>query len=338
MATYNGGRHIQRQFESLAAQTYLPAELVITDDASTDDTVTIVEAFAKSSPFPVRVHRNESRVGYRANFMRAANLCESHLIAFCDQDDVWYPHKLATAVEPFSDADVLLSYHNADSVAENGTRIGSLADRAASSPIAAPLSLGPWWPSALGFTEVFRRSLLALSDLWPRTINHMFEGQPLGHDQWIFILASVFGKIAYVAEPLAAYMQHGDNTFGWRKLSFGDRVKWWLRDRSEYDRVGVASERLASILDLAKPRFDGVWADRANAGSDYYHRVAWLYAHRKDIHVSPHFGARLKAFAELVSINGYAPKWGQGRDALIADFCLGVIPLGSILRSANYGR
>src|ERR1700730_9787095 len=99
MATYNGEQHIKRQLESLAVQTHPPRELVVTDDASDDHTVLVLTSFGKHAPFPVRVYRNSTRLGYRRNFMLAASLCNSELIAFCDQDDVWYPEKLATCVE-----------------------------------------------------------------------------------------------------------------------------------------------------------------------------------------------------------------------------------------------
>ena len=82
MATYNGQKHIRRQLDSLAAQSQVPTELVITDDRSADETVPVIDAFAKTAPFPVNVYRNETRLGYRANFMRAASLCRSELIAF----------------------------------------------------------------------------------------------------------------------------------------------------------------------------------------------------------------------------------------------------------------
>src|SRR5262249_13539560 len=112
MATYNGQRHIQRQLDSLAAQTHLPAELVVSDDMSSDETLKIVDAFAKTAPFQVRIYQSKTRLGYRANFMRAAGLCQSDLIAFCDQDDYWYPNKIATCIEAFNDREVLLACHN----------------------------------------------------------------------------------------------------------------------------------------------------------------------------------------------------------------------------------
>src|SRR5690242_1811791 len=98
MATCNGQKFIREQLDSLATQCYLPSELVITDDASSDKTVAIAEQFAKAAPFTVHIHRHDNRMGYRTNFMRAASLCTSDLIAFCDQDDIWAPQKLAICI------------------------------------------------------------------------------------------------------------------------------------------------------------------------------------------------------------------------------------------------
>src|SRR6266436_8923696 len=162
MATHNGQKFICEQLDSLAAQQHLPSELIITDDASSDKTAVIAEQFAKTAPFPVHVHRHDNRVGYRANFMRAASLCTSDVIAFCDQDDIWSPRKLALCIEPFQDPAVLLAYHNAEVVTAAGERVGSL-DYLASAPITPPLSVCPirQMGTALGFNEVFRRSILA---------------------------------------------------------------------------------------------------------------------------------------------------------------------------------
>jgi glycosyltransferase involved in cell wall biosynthesis len=333
MATFNGRPHIRRQLDSLAAQTHVPAELVVTDDRSDDDTISIVEAFAKTVLFPVNIYRNETRLGYRANFMRAANLCQSELIAFCDQDDFWRPRKIAMSLKPFSDPEVLLAYHNADVVSSEGIPIDTLAKDAARQSILMPMSSGPW-RFALGFTEVFRRSLLQLTELWPNSRDQQNNSNPLGHDQWFFFLASVFGKIAYLDEPLVAYIQHQSNTFGfWRKASFLEVLKTQVRDRSdEYSRFASGAESRAVILEAAKHKLDGLWAERAASAAEYYRKVSSLYAARNLLYTSERLGDRIIAFSTILGEGGYAGAWGIKPSSLFADMLLGV-PLGRFIRS-----
>jgi glycosyltransferase involved in cell wall biosynthesis len=96
MTTYNGERFLDGQLRSLSEPTLAPAELVVCDDGSTDQTVDILKRWAQRLPFPLRFFQNEQRLGSRRNFLKAASLCVSDYIAFCDQDDVWSKNKLAT--------------------------------------------------------------------------------------------------------------------------------------------------------------------------------------------------------------------------------------------------
>jgi glycosyltransferase involved in cell wall biosynthesis len=326
MATCNGQKYIRRQLDSLAAQRQIPAELVITDDKSEDNTISIVDAFARTAPFPVRIYQNEARLGYRANFMRAAGLCQSELIGFCDQDDYWYPQKIEMSVKPFSDPEVLLVYHNADIVTDEGRLIGSLAKRAPKESILLPMSSGPWL-HALGFTQIFRRSLLRLSDLWPDSIDQTLFDQPLAHDQWFFFLATVFGKIAYLDERLVAYVRHESNTaFGAQKTSFRDSVRLKFRRRAvEYPHFSRAAKSRAAILEIAKDSLEGVWAERAAAAIERYKKLSWLYATRSTLYTSPNFSGRLKAFGTVLVNGGYTGAWGfGGLKSIVPDMCLGL--------------
>ena len=102
LCTYNGQAYLQDQFASLLAQDRLPTEVVISDDASTDDTLSLVDAFAKQAPFPVYVLVNQSNIGTAYNFSRAIAACSGDIIALCDQDDVWLPQKLDLIMQAFS--------------------------------------------------------------------------------------------------------------------------------------------------------------------------------------------------------------------------------------------
>jgi glycosyltransferase involved in cell wall biosynthesis len=75
LCTYNGGRFLREQLESLASQSVLPAELQVGDDGSTDNTLEIVEEFARTAPFPVGIARNERQLGYGENFIQTARRC-----------------------------------------------------------------------------------------------------------------------------------------------------------------------------------------------------------------------------------------------------------------------
>lgn len=89
MATFNGEKNIFEQLEGLAGQTMASGKLVVNDDSSSDATLRLIEDCSSSKPFPIQIIRNEARLGYGRNFLKAALLSRGEYIAFCDQDDVW---------------------------------------------------------------------------------------------------------------------------------------------------------------------------------------------------------------------------------------------------------
>ena len=62
MANYNHGRFIGEALEAILAQSLRPLEIIVVDDASTDDSVEIVEGIARRDPI-VRLVRNERNLG-----------------------------------------------------------------------------------------------------------------------------------------------------------------------------------------------------------------------------------------------------------------------------------
>src|SRR5438270_1073780 len=94
MATFNGERYLKTQLDTIARQSVLPTELVVSDDGSNDQTLSVVADFARSAPFQVTTVRNETRLGFADNFLQAARLCEGDAVAYADQDDFWLSHKL----------------------------------------------------------------------------------------------------------------------------------------------------------------------------------------------------------------------------------------------------
>jgi rhamnosyltransferase len=325
LATCNGARHIDEQLHSLAAQQRPPDELVIADDASTDDTTARVEAFAATAPFPVRLYHNRERLGYRANFMQAAGLCRADVIAFCDQDDVWEPHKLAACVPAFDDPGVLLVYHDALTVAADG----------------CPLAVIGQYPErpmdyALGFTQLFRRKLLEPACWWDHSLDHKEtrRREKMAHDQWFFFLAAVFGSIARIDQPLVRYRQHESNSYGWKAPSRLARIasRLWpsLRGRAQqYAALEMGAGSRAAILAQLAPSLADDGRPKAERAAQDYRALAALYRQRRRLYGSASFHDRATAFGKLLGARGYRAKadWGLGPKALLADLCLG-IPAG----------
>lgn len=326
LATCNGARHIDEQLDSLATQQRPPDELVVTDDASTDDTVARVETFAGTAPFPVHLYRNRERMGYRANFMQAAELCRAEVIAFCDQDDVWEPHKLAACAQPFDNPGVILVYHDALTINADGRPL-------------AVIGQSPERPMeyALGFTQLFRRRLLEAGRLWDRSFDHkeIRRREKMAHDQWFFFLAAVFGSIVRIDRPLVRYRQHDSNSYGWqapsRLATMVSRLWPSLRGRAEqYAALEMgATSRAAILAQLASSMAEEDWRLRAERGAQDYHQLAALYRERFRIYGSRRFYDRATAFHKLLDARGYRAKtdWGLGPKAMLADVCLG-IPAG----------
>ncbi|MFA7453137.1 MAG: glycosyltransferase family A protein [Desulfobulbaceae bacterium] len=96
--THNRGPFLQQAVRSVCSQTLSPAELIVVDDGSTDDTRRLVAALAREAPFPVFYMYQDNRGAAAARNMgiRAAR---GGLICFLDSDDRFVPEKLARQAE-----------------------------------------------------------------------------------------------------------------------------------------------------------------------------------------------------------------------------------------------
>lgn len=90
---YNVSKYIGAAIDSVLAQTYSNWELLITDDASTDDTLDIVKGYVERD-HRIRVYRLERNCGAGEARNNSVANAQGRYIAFLDADDWWYPNKL----------------------------------------------------------------------------------------------------------------------------------------------------------------------------------------------------------------------------------------------------
>ena len=120
MTTYNGEKYLREQLDSFVAQTQRPDELIVVDDCSTDNTLNILNIFKKESPFPVIILSNKENIGKKSkyafakNFEKAINNCSNDIVFLSDQDDVWFPEKIASHMDVYNNySDVVMVSNNA---------------------------------------------------------------------------------------------------------------------------------------------------------------------------------------------------------------------------------
>ena len=226
MATCEGAAFVADQLESIAAQTRAPDELIICDDASTDETLQIIEAFAEKTPFPTRIETAMERKGATANFESALSLCQGSIILLADQDDVWKPNKidkLTTALEAQPDAGLVFS--NGEIVDAHLQSTGhdlwkalffTLAEQRRVQHGEAPAVFARRVVAA-GTTLAFRARFLDL--LLP------FPDLPSIHDAWIAFIIACQAPCALVDSSLIQYRLHGKNQIGIRPRGLIDQIR-----------------------------------------------------------------------------------------------------------------
>lgn len=225
MCTYNGARHLQEQLNSIARQTRLPDELVVCDDGSSDGTPEVVQAFAASAPFAVRLYVNEKNLGSTSNFEKAISLCDGDIIALSDQDDVWLPQKLERLEAEFAASpDVGLVFSDALVVDE------SL--RSLDYTLWQSVEFTPQWQKRLkrghafqallenfyvtGATMAFRSRLRELALPIHATTLRRFGRKQMEfiHDAWIALMVAAAAELVPISEALIKYRQHSTQQLG----------------------------------------------------------------------------------------------------------------------------
>jgi len=208
LSTFNGEAWLEAQLDSLLAQREVSLEVFARDDGSSDGTRAILARYAAHWP-ALATPLNGDNLGPAASFLTllAAVPDDFDAYAFCDQDDVWLPEKLARA-------------HR---------RLAKTGDGAAalycSRVMCVDAELRPIGPApikddgrfkallfeniAFGVTVVMNRAaaLLARERLPER-------GAIIMHDWWCALTISAVGEVIYDPEPGVLYRQHGSNQIG----------------------------------------------------------------------------------------------------------------------------
>ena len=238
LSTYNGGKYIKEQLDSILAQTCKDWHLFIRDDGSNDNTIEIIRHYAKA--YYDRITYIEDQIGRGAKDAYAwllEHYACSDYTAFADQDDVWMPDKLSVALETMREAE--RQYGNIPLAVHTDLQVVDENLDEISPSFWHYSNINPQWintnphylaicNTATGCTMLINRN--AVDATLP------FKNEAYMHDAWIALKIVVSGgRLIAVNKPTIKYRQHGDNTLGAEKYKFtlkNIKHKIWLAQRS----------------------------------------------------------------------------------------------------------
>ena len=236
MPSYNTARYIGESIASVKAQTYTDWELIIVDDASTDDTDDVVKRVL--SP---KIHylKNERNCGAAVSRNRA--LCEARgkWIAFLDSDDLWSPDKLEKQLAFMEKNGYAFSYTQYAEIDEDGKSLGVTV----------------WGPKRIIKTGMFNYC-------WPGCLTVMYNREVVGdiqiadikknNDYAMWLKVCKKAECHLLSEILASYRKRRGSI---SRHSYVSLIKWHYR----LYRVAEGLNPIESLWITARNLCFGVW-------------------------------------------------------------------------------
>ena len=216
ITTHNSGAYLDQQLASILGQGRPVDEIVVSDDASTDGTRTLLEDMLSNlANTEVDLSLRDHQVGFRANVDLATQRATGDIVCFADHDDVWRHDKVELTL-------AALEGRSRAAVFSNGRIIDA----------AGTVGRADLWSRA-GFGRSDQRAVRAGDGLRVLLSKRVVTGAALActrdlveqalpfpeaavHDYWIALNAASTGELIAGDEPLIDYRLHGTNTIGLR--------------------------------------------------------------------------------------------------------------------------
>lgn len=250
MTTYNGEAYIEKQLMSLLNQTRKADEIIICDDCSSDDTVSIIEdIIEKHHVLNCHVLLNENNLGYRKNFKKSIEMTSGDLIFLCDQDDIWNLDKLEKIEKIFETEPKILALNTAFTLIDgeereipyvdkkgmcnHGFMRGNLEENQLKK---IPYEMLLRYNISPGCTMIFRKKIKNAFTKYTQSI--------LPHDWEINLLAGMKNGCYFLNTSTIRYRIHGENTLG---MNTNDHISVLQFEQDIDFRIKAIQEKKALI-------------------------------------------------------------------------------------------
>ena len=216
LATYNGQKFLREQLDSIINQEYKFWELLIHDDGSFDNTISILNEYQKNYPKKVKILIDKEVFSSASkNFFHLIEhrTRDANLYCLCDQDDIWHKSKLKLIIERYKtkeDKEPSLIHSDLSLIDAKGKLLEKSHNK------------------LINFQKYFitKNQSLYYNPVpgCAMTINSVLADKisyckyMVMHDWWILLSAMQENTtVIYIDLPLVEYRQHSGNVFGYKK-------------------------------------------------------------------------------------------------------------------------
>jgi rhamnosyltransferase len=263
LSTFDGSAWLPELLTSLGEQSHDNWSLLIRDDGSSDGTVALLEEATSNNGRITLLFDDLGNLGPASSFMELLRHVESGMFAFCDQDDVWLPHRLEASIEALGPAPIAAVFTDAEATDAEGRIVSrsALADRGVRGDV--PFGHLLINNAAIGAT------LLGTAEL-ARVAVALADDRPvLMHDWWVALVAGHQGSLVRLPSVTVRWRRHGSTVTGTRPSGIRRRAA----RRREYLAWSIdAARRLRAGPTAASPA--AARAVEALADIDEHHASA----------------------------------------------------------------
>ncbi|MBL6449792.1 glycosyltransferase family 2 protein [Fulvivirga sp. 29W222] len=193
IATHNGEKYIREQIDSILPQLSVHDEIIVSDDGSTDTTISILLSYRDKRIKIVECSWANSPI---KNFENALNYCSGDIIFLSDQDDIWLAGKAKTMIQALETNDLVMS----DCYVVNEKLQPLHQSLFFINKARTGFWKNLWKNSYTGCCMAFSRKVLNKTLPFPKDI-------PM-HDQWIGLVGELFFRTTIINKKLTLYRRH----------------------------------------------------------------------------------------------------------------------------------
>ncbi len=266
ITTYNGEKYIEEQLKSILYQTKLPDEVIISDDASTDNTCGIIKRFILLNQLAKswKLNVNAKQSGYVKNFHNTIKTSFSDVVFLCDQDDIWNKRKIELMediMSKYSNVNLLCCKHINFQTEKGIPKTKNYGDYEIKKVTVNDILKSWHWP---GMTMCFRKK-------WYDRYFTGMDMQDVPHDLSLAMVAAnqnCFYEFNYVG---VLHRIHESNTSpsstdinqitdnNYKIVNYCKEIEYYERLKSTYEFSHQSKEAITNKIEYTKKRIKAIY-------------------------------------------------------------------------------